>query len=193
MTREFYTKFHCSNCGCLTVAETGFSQWIRSRKDLDSRDGHVVADMDYLVHRYRTELGRDFQCLMLLEVKTRGAEPSPSQKDTLLIFDQLFKNRRGTPTKDAPFQAIGATTTVVSALNRKRVTLKAFGCFVVQFEKTGPLDSEWIKWGPRREVISVDQLAGLLRFDIDPDTLRPMDWRRHHAEPQRPLLDDTAA
>jgi SAM-dependent methyltransferase len=68
------------------------------------------------------------------------------------------------------------------------VTAWFFGGYLLQFSGTGPHDSEWIKWGPKRREITEEQLAALLRFDLDPDTLGPLEIRRHHASPMPPLF-----
>jgi hypothetical protein len=196
MTRQYNHLIHCINCGAEITAETGFSRWVRTREDLHSiRDGVVVSDLDYIVHKYRTELGRDFQCFMFIEVKSRKGQPTKSQSDTLLLVDQFLKNRRSTPTKKGPRQATGAPLKAFSLAAGKEVTVRAFGGYVLQFEQTGPLDSKWIRWGAQRQEINSDQLAALLRFDLDPDTLAPMDWRSHHCDTQMTLdmFEESAA
>lgn len=164
------------------------------REDLDSRDGIVCCDMDYIVHRYKTaDDGRDVQCIMFVEVKTRSGEPSASQKDTLLLIDQFLNNRRNTPTKTNEKKTVdSARTKAFSSVARKEVTVRAFGGYVLQFEHTGPDDSSWIRWGPCRTEIDVDTLAKLLRFDLDPDTLMPLDLRRHHKPREIPLFGELA-
>jgi hypothetical protein len=173
----------------MTTAETGFSRWMRSRKDLDSEMGVVCCDMDYPVLRYKTACGRTVQCVMFVEVKTHGKEPDLWQQDLLCFMDQFLNNRRTTPTKkNLKRQAALARTKVYSAKLKTDVTCWAFGGYLLQFEKTGPDDSDWIKWGPRRREITEDQLAALLRFDLDPDTLGPLEIRSHHATAIPPLL-----
>lgn len=72
------------------------------------------------------------------------------------------------------------------AFNRK-VALKLFGVHVLQFEKTSP-DNGWIKWDGR--LISVEQLVDILNFDVDPDSLNPLDLRIHHKKRPQPLLEN---
>lgn len=181
MTSSFRQKIQCTNCGIQITAETSFSRWIRERADLDSNGfGISVMDMDYIVHRYRTELGRKFQCIMVVEVKTHNAKMSDAQRDTAHVINQIMRNRKQTPTKNVQWQAGNGPLTVYSIYTKSKVVLRAFGVHVVTFEKLGPDDSQWIKWDGKE--ISADQLAALLRFDLDPDTLNPMDWRRHHQD-----------
>lgn len=189
MTVAYRQKIHCTNCGIEISAETSFSRWIRNRKDLDSNGvGISVMDADWIIHRFRTELGRSFQCLMILEVKTRGGEMSYAQRDTVNTLDQLLRNRVKTPTSNPIPQARNGVRKVDSVAARSSVFVRAFGVHVLTFENLGPDDSTWITWDAQK--VDVDQLASLLRFDLDPDTLRPMDWRSHHRrrEIQWPLL-----
>lgn len=161
------------------------------REDLRSEDGIVCCDMDYLVHRYKTAAdGRDVQCIMFVEVKTRGAGLTDSQRDTLVLLDQYLNNRRETPTKKNSKRVLNeARTKAFSVVSRKYVMVRAFGGYLLQFQHTGP-DDGWIKWGPKRIEITPDQLAAIIRFDLDPDTLAPMDLRRHHKPPDLPLFPD---
>lgn len=192
MTRAYHQKLQCSNCGCWTTAETGFSRWIRERQDLKSEDGIVCCDIDYIVHKYkgRPQDGRSVQCLMFLEVKTRGSEPTKSQQDTLLLLDQFLNNQRQTPSKRrSKRQAAERPNKVFSVKAGMTITAKMFGGYLLQFEQTGPHDSKWIRWGARRREITSDQLAALLRFDLNPDTLAPLDLRSHHEQRELPLLN----
>lgn len=195
MTRQFHQKYQCSNCGCWTTAETGFSRWLRERGgpggDLRPEDGFVCCDMDYIVHRYKTDrYGRDVQCIMFVEVKTRGGEPTKSQADTLVLIDQFLNNRRHTPTKSSGKRSLNGTRSrALSLVVGREVTVRAYGGYLLQFEQTGPDDSAWIRWGRNRTEITPDQLAQILRFDIDPETLKSNeDFRSHHKPRELPLL-----
>lgn len=179
MTKSYRQKMHCPNCGIEMTAQTSFSRWISGREDLDSNGvGISVMDMDYVIHRFRTEIGREFQLMMVVEVKTRDAKMSDAQKDTAHVLNQLMRNRRQTPTKEMRWQAGNGPLWVYSAYTKQKVYLRSYGVHVLTFEGLGPDDSKWIKWDNR--AIGIDELAALLRFDIDPDTLSPMDWRSHH-------------
>lgn len=193
MTRPCHTHIQCPICRSLITIETGFGRWIRERRDLGSvKIGLAVNDVDFSVHRYKTDAwGRDLQLFMEIEVKTHGAEPSKSQSDTLVLKDQLLNNRKNTPTKiNAKSQASYAIRRAYSLQHKKVITVWSFGCYLLQFEQIGPDDSQWIKWGKRRTIITEDQLAALLRFDLDPDTLQPLDLRSHHRRPSVPLLEN---
>lgn len=180
MTRPFNQEWHCPHCKTFVTCETLFGRWIRNNAKLESRNGYSVSDQDYWVHRFRTELDREFQCLMLVEIKTMGASMTDAQRDTLNTANQLMRNRRQTPTKDLRYQAGLGVLKVFSTYLKRETVVRAFGMHVLTFSGLGPGDSEWMKWD--KEEITEDQLTGLLRFDLDPDTLAPMDWRRHHAD-----------
>ena len=178
MTRKFGQLFDCPYCGKRSTLETEFSRWTRNNHLLESVEGQVIIDQDVWVHRFKTALGRKFQCLMLLEVKVFGAEPTLAQRDTLHIINQVTRNRRETPTKKRKWQAGNAPLKTYSAISKGDVVLKCFGTHVLRLSNLSPNDSEWLKWN--KEDITEDQLVKLLRFDLDPDTLKPMDFRKHH-------------
>ena len=190
MTRSFNQQFHCANCKTWQTAETLFGRWIRSNPDLDSRHGYSVTDQDYWIHKYKTHETRRFQLLMLVEIKTMGAALSEAQKDTLYQVNQLMRNRRQTPTKELRYQTSSGPLKVKSTMLGGEVVMRAFGMHVLTFSGLGPDDSEWIRWD--RTQISVDQLTSILRFDLDPDTLRELDLRLHHqnAEQSERLFEE---
>lgn len=184
MTRPFNAQFHCNVCKTWQTQETAFGRWIRNNPEIRSRDGWCVTDLDMTisefktVHQYKTAYSRDFQLIMDIEVKTMGVDLSPSQRDTLHIRNQLMRNRRQTPTKGLGFQA-GIALDVFSTMRGRKVPVRCYGVHLLRFLGLGPEDSEWILWD--QKPITMDQLTGLLRFDLDPDTLRPIDLRNHHA------------
>lgn len=190
MTRQFNQHFQCSNCGCSTTAETSFGRWIRSNPKLDSRNGLVVYDVDYIVHRYKTNLdGKEFQLVMFVEVKTRNGVMSDPQYDTLWITDQIVRNRRSNRHAEKRKEAGNAPLKVMSRINKKEVELRHFGLHVLTFDGTGPDDSTTIRWD--KTLIDKDRLTQLLAFDIEPDRFGDMMelLRPRHAKKQRPLLD----
>lgn len=162
-----------------------FARWVGENPNLDSiRQGLYVMDADWWFHRYRTELDREFQCLMMVEIKTNGAEPDKYQRDTLWQIDQLLRNRRQTPTNKVRLQAGRGLAKTFSGVIQKPVTIKAFGVHLLRFDGKGPISSSRITWDNKE--ITLEQLEKLLVFDLDPDTLRPMDWRSHHPK-RRPV------
>lgn len=182
MTRQFNAQFHCNNCKTWQTQETQFGRWIRNNKELDSAKGYCVIDQDYFIHQFKSYENRDFQLIMMVEIKTMGSLPTQAQKDTLYILDQLFRNRRQTPTKSLERQAAGFID-VFSIMNGRRVKVRAYGVHFLKFSGLGPDDSESIMWD--RKPIDAETLTKLLRFDLDPDTLTPIDLRNHHRTAHR--------
>jgi len=160
------------------TAEDAFSRWLCNHPELQSKDGFTCTDHDKCWHRFRTDHGRDFQLMMILEIKNFGAVLSESQRDTLYTENQLLRNRRQTPTKQLQWQAGIAPLKVWSTMRKRYVWVRHFGVHVLRFSDQGPEDSEWIEWD--RHHIDCKQLLALLKFDLDPDTLQPMDGRSHH-------------
>jgi hypothetical protein len=188
MTKPFNAQYHCPNCKTWTTQETMFGRWIRNNPELDSRAGYCVSDQDYWIHRFKSYQGRDFQLLMLVEIKTQGMAMTPAQKDTLHVVNQLMRNRRQTPTKELVHQAGSSVVDVHSTMAGKRVKVRAYGMHVLTFSGLGPDDSDWITWDTRH-TIDAGTLTAILRFDLDPDTLKPLDLRNHHRPRQAPLFD----
>ena len=186
MTRPFNQQIHCPNCRTLITHETSFGRWIRNNPDLDSQKGFCVIDQDYLIHRFKVDGKREFQCIMQVEIKTFGAEPSDAQRDTLHIWNQLTRNRKETPTKKLRFQAGGTATECYSLMLKRYINVRCFGSHVLTFSDLGPDESEWIEWDKKR--ISEETLVALLRFDVDPDTLKPIDLRNHHRTHENKVL-----
>ena len=193
MTRPHLAQFYCPNCQTYHTAESGFGRWIRNNPALDSRSGFCVVDQDYWVHAYKTHETREFQCLMCVEIKTHGGKMSYAQRDTLHIVNQLLRNRRATPTKSDARAGGSSVRTVHSAALGREINLRSFGAFVLTFDGLGPDDSSVITWGggdgrSKYVEISCEVLTGLLRFDLDPDTLKPLDLRNHHMTSYKKVL-----
>jgi len=178
MTRGFQERTDCEHCGRTTTKETAFGRWVRKNELLDSDNGYSACDHDLRWHKFRTERGREFQLYMNIEIKSFGAEPTRSQEDTMHIENQLMRNRRQTSTKKLRWQAGTSVLEVYSSMIRRRVWVRHFGVHLLRFSGQGPEDSDWIIWDKRK--IDLATLVGLLKFDLDPDTLRPMDFRSHH-------------
>jgi len=194
MTRPHIEKIDCPYCNKRITAETAFGRWLRKNKLIDSRLGWSIHDQDYWIHRYKVFGGREFQLLMGLEIKTRCGKVTECQRDTMHIVNQLIRNRRQTPTKDLRWQAGNTLLKVFSVWLHRRVNLRCYGVHIVQFSGLGPDDSEQIKWDGK--VIDINTLTALIRFDLDPDTLRPIDLRNHHLpkiETNITLFEDTDA
>ena len=188
MTRKFNQNVGCPYCHRDHTIETAFSRWMRKNPRIGSSpDAAAIVsfDCDVLLHKYLTyndTLGsRDIQAMMFIEVKTFGAEMTGAQRDTLGILNQILRNRKGTPNaKKRRIQAScgDSKDKAWSKLNKKWVIIRLFGGHLLQFSGQCPITSQEIEWD--RKPIKVEQLVLLLRFELDPDTLMPIDWRRHH-------------
>ncbi len=195
MTRTFKDSIHCPHCGRLHTVETALERWIRGQETMDSRRAGIVRfDLDILLHRYLIatdkKSSRDIQCLMFIEAKTFGAGLTLAQQDTLSLFNQVLRNRRRNIHREK--QGRHATNHVplanaFSYVKRKNVRLKLFGGHLLQMSGVDPETSKWLLWDCKP--ITMPILLGLLRFDIDPDSLRPIDWRRRYSSfPRQPSL-----
>ena len=179
MTRQHNQQIHCVSCGAITTTETAFGRWIRNNTELDSiKDAIVVQDQDYWIHKYTDNGTKSFQLLCGVEIKTMGGKMSNSQKDVVHIINQLMRNRKQTPTKDVKWQAGSGINVVKSLMSKCEVRLKSYGMHVLTFSGLGPDDSDLILWDKNR--IDVETLTKILRFDLDPDTLKPIDLKPHH-------------
>lgn len=153
-----------------TTAETAFGRWMRWDSRLKSSDGITRTDCDHIILRYKTALdGREFQLMMIVEVKEFGAEPDPCQTDILSFTAQSLvvrgRNMHGEKTTRSIW--------LKSRMLNREVLVRNYGVHLLQFEKTSPLDSAWIKWN--RRAISEKTLTDILRMDVRPDNPdRPM-------------------
>ncbi len=186
MTRAFYQTIHCPHCGQVITMETEFSRWVRNHPELDSKQGFAVTDQDVFWHQFRTERGRDFQLMMHIEIKTCGAKPTTSQQDTLGMVNQMTRNRRETPTKECYNQSGNAPRQALSLMTGRWIWLRHYGVHLLRFSGLGPTDSATIWWDSSE--IDKPTLVSILRFDLDPDTLKPMDFRSHHKQRFLPLF-----
>lgn len=158
------------------IPQTGFMAWLRANPRLHSiRDGVVATDCDVWIHRYKTVGGREFQFLMLLEVKEHGKEISDTQRDTLHVANQLLRNRRNKiryQADDGP-----RICKVYSAASRRDVFVCCFGVHLLTIYGDGThADKCRMTWDHRFE-INADQLEQLLLFELDPDDHSKLDHR----------------
>ena len=120
------------------------------------------------VHRYKTLVDgvgtHELQLMMQLEVETRNGHLGNSQRDTL--YKQHFCSHREV---QFPGQLV-----------------RNFGVAVLSMDGTTPDDSTlllWERFNHRGRLIwrEVEQakLIELLRFDVDPDSLRPIGFSRN--------------
>lgn len=187
MTRRFDGLVGCPYCRRLHTAETPFERWVRAQEQLDSRMGLVRFDLDVLIHRYLTPTDkrgtRDLQCLMGVEVKTRNGTLRPAQRDTFSMLSQVLRNRRTNVYQERRGRHAMQHNPSCKAFSHhlgREVDLRMFGMHLLVLSGDDPTDSAIIKWD--KKLIDVETLIGLLRMDLDPDSLKPMDWRRRYSD-----------
>ena len=186
-TKKMGTWVTCPACGCTHTQETAFERWMRNCIELDSRDSGIVRfDLDILLHKYLVKIdgkgSRELQAVMFIEVKTRWAECSNAQKDTLHLLNQLLNNRRPnlhSPPKGHLAQGISRICQTRSIILGKMVNCWLLGGHLLRMDGDAPDSSKKIEWDHR--AISANQLISLLRFDLDPhNPSRRIDWRRRY-------------
>jgi hypothetical protein len=164
MTKRFNVHHTCPHCGGQSTAETSFGRWMRGNRELDSGLGIVRTDCDHIVCRYKTHTdGRNFQLMMVVEVKEHGAEPDPAQRDILSFLHQSMVEKEKNRYNARTCRSIRMKSTI---LNR-HVLVRNFGVFLLQFENTSPADSSWIKWN--RRIIDEKTLTEILAMNRRPD------------------------
>ena len=181
MTRTFNEHIRCERCGFQQTAETDFERWMRNHSQLNSRHGIVRFDLDVLLHRYKViddgKGSRDIQCLMFIEVKTYMATPSPCQRDTLSMFNQVLRNGKPNVHSVPRHHPVNRPVKVYSHMLKRQVTLRMFGGHLLQMDGSSPENSSRMLWD--NQDIDVQWLLELLRFERHPD--RPhlmLDHRR---------------
>lgn len=136
---------------------------MRNHPQLTSESGIVRTDTDHTILRYKThDQGRRFQLMIDVEVKEFGSIPDEAQRDILAMKHQLTFNKG----KNRHNARTVITRKVKSIKSRGMVNVRYLGFHLLQFEKTNPQDSQWIKWNYLE--ISEWKLVGLLALEFDP-------------------------
>jgi hypothetical protein len=137
--------------------------------------GTTINDWDMIVHQYKTpvdQLGtREVHCLMFVECKTRLANVSSTQQETLW-FNHQYTFRK-------------SQACLVGG--RQKVSVWHFGVSVLRCEGDDPMCARRFEWGRfdehgylRYRAVDASLVTQLLSFDVDADTLRRASFRRHH-------------
>lgn len=193
MTAPFRQMITCPHCGKEHTSETAFNRWLRGHPQFDSvAEGIVRFDCDILLHRYKLHIdgigSRKIQCMMFIEVKTHSAKPTQAQRDTLYLFDQVLRNRGKNKHQDTRKRRQATDhhppVKAISLILRQKIGLRLFGGHLLTFSKDDPANSEWIRWD--KHLVGIPTLIRLLKFELDPDTLKLMDWRRRYKSVGRP-------
>lgn len=101
---------------------TEFGLWLRNQPQLES-SRFDAENLDYIWFAYRNGW------LITVEEKRHGASPSNAQNDTHSIVKQMLENASGNEYKTM----------------RGKRKIEYRGHYLIQFEKTNPDDSKWIK------------------------------------------------
>ncbi len=157
-------------------SDVDFMNWLRSHDELfpssNAHDAYVATDVDFFWHQYMTKVDvqgtRDIQAMMMIEVKTRGGNPTAAQLDT------LFK--------------IHIAMTAKRSLKVRNRVVRNLGVAILKLSGTCPDDSDNLWWGRfnadgelKWQVITFKQLVQLLQFALHPDNLNnKTPFRRHH-------------
>ena len=186
MTAAYRERVACPHCGHSVSTETPFNAWLRAHPKCGSSAKESALcrfDLDLLLRRYMfTQDGRGdraVQALMFVEVKSHAAKLNEQQRDTLKLLSQVMRNRKMNVNRDkrgAHALDHAPPTKAWSERNKKWVRLRLFGGHLLTLSGATPVDSEWMEWDWKR--ISTNQLVGLLTFNLAPDRLDEMDWRR---------------
>lgn len=190
-TKPFKVKYACERCGHQTTAETAFGRWMRAQHILRSKDGIVRTDCDHIILRYKTsKQGRNFQLMMVVEAKEFGGEPDPAQRDILSFLSQAIR-KRGQNMHGA---ATDRTMRLKSRMTGREVLVREFGVHLLQFEKTSPSDSSWIRWD--RKLIDANLLIQILAMNVHPDrpsqSMEEFLRDRHRQYPRLEFGEETA-
>lgn len=155
--------------------ESPFSDWIRNEPRLDSiKERLSLTDVDYWIHQYRAKTDkvgdRFIDSIMCVELKTFQRNLPFAQRDTLRIVSAVTK--QAFRTKD------GKVRTIKVDLGNEVRHVRHFGYFMLRLHGDRPDNSEWIEWHGRS--VDIDKLVDILRFKINPITLKTRSDRRHH-------------
>lgn len=186
MTSAWLEYVPCAVCGAAVSTEAPVKTWIRGHQALDSRKACLcIGDSDLWVQRFgvRTRQGwvdRAVMYLMLLEIKTHGRDLDDDQRELLHIVNQLLRTVPWKEQREEGRFVAGHRQNVrhvYASLSGRKVAIHCFGVHKLILSGSTPGDSDRITWDDRP--IDGSQLVKLLRFDLSPDTLRPVEHRRH--------------
>lgn len=162
--------------------EGPFEDWLRKKKELDSVVQRLsISNSDFWIHQYRSHHDRvgdrTVDNIMLVEVKTEGADIPFAQRDTLILVNQLLRRSSDNRYK------------ILKDMKGGRRLVQCFGVHLLQLSSDRPDNSAVIRWD--RTVVDEDTLVRVIRFELNPYTLEPRSERRHHTLPRinLPLLD----
>ena len=165
---------------------TPFGNWLRNQDDLPSKSaslGFIASDIDMVCHRwFHHATGKHIQCVMIIEVKTRGARPRFAQMESLSAL-QIFAGKKNVS---------------IHKSNNEYRQYRFYGVMQLLLSNTSPDDSDniiWARWPWDRygsdklmtdthlieTAIDAETLKKILRFDLHPISLKPFKpFKSHH-------------
>lgn len=158
------------------LQDSPFGDWIRRHTELDSREFRLsVQNVDWWIHRFRRHTDhsgdRHIDSLMWVELKTFAADLTYAQTDTYGLLTEAFAKQFRT--KDG-----AQIRTVRVTLNHEVRRVHLWGHFTLRLQGERPDDGGWINWNGHR--VTDTQLVQIVRFNLNPISLRPHALRRHH-------------
>lgn len=176
--------------------EDRWKAWFRNNPELDSQiHGISIMDTDMWVHKFGERRGRitgwdrGVQYLMKIEVKTWGASVGPAQMDTINAVDNLLRTKPWKEHRIDGRLVSGHPQNVRKVFSRiadQDVRIICHGVHILRMDKDTPGTSDWLKWDERE--ITVDTLLRIMRYEVDPDSLRALEHREHKKASDQPPL-----
>jgi hypothetical protein len=120
---------------------------------------------------------------MMIEVKTSQKESFEkgimfdsfsAWIDTLRLFDAVVSARRRSSSPNLKHRIWPISVRMGNEIRQ----LKWFGLHILYHEKTRPDNSAWMCWDHTQ--INTKTLESLIKFELNPYTLKTMEVRRHH-------------
>lgn len=195
MTAGWRETVPCPHCGVPVSTEQPIKAWVRKHEDLDSKKHCLcIGDSDLWVQRYGTRrhhtgVDRSVMYLMLVEIKTHAGDLNQPQRDLLHIVNQLIRTKPWKEQRaDGRFVAGHDQNVrlIYSVIAGKKTPIYCYGVHKLRISGATPDQSEWMTWDDRP--IGWDQLPAVLRFDVDPDSLRKVEHRSHKQVVDVPAL-----
>jgi len=155
---------------------TPFAEWVRTNKELDSFRACVTNhDIDWIWHKYLVSCDtygkRTINHVMFIEEKSFGKDLTMPQREIMYLLDQVLRRTK---------------TIRLYNLQHQEIAVRFWGYFKLRYDGESLPASSWIKWN--KNTITTEQLTQILRFELNPRTLKPRSDRRHHKAPDVPLL-----
>lgn len=194
MTTDWRETATCGTCGATVNTEPLIKRWIRGNKNLDSQDECLyIGDSDLWVHKWGVRstrwpgVSRAVQHLMLVEIKTHDRALDKPQRDHLHLINQLLRTHPWKEDRDKGRFVPGHVQNnrvAYGYLAGRKVTVYSHGVHVLRLTGATPVKSDAMTWDTKD--ITGSQLEELLRFELNPDSLR-LDDRRSHKRRVRQL------